>query len=208
MDQHGLETTGRLDHHVNHRRRRTNQWYPMGRTVWQRHPHWQTTLEGSPTTDSATEVPLRSTKTENYGSSPPKAFFLIEPQTGKVLQQKELSANLDVTSTPLVTEHEIIFGSADRGVFALDKPTLFIKWRAETLPSLVYTAPYSSTPQAAVETSPVSSQGMVYIGAFRRVFIRHRPVNRDYQRQVVFRSTCFLHSSSIGKQDDCLRLCG
>ena len=65
--------------------------------------------------------------------------------------QKELSANLDVTSTPLVTEQEIIFGSADRGVFALDKPTLFIKWRAETLPSLVYTAPYSSTPQAGVE---------------------------------------------------------
>lgn len=92
-------------------------------------------------------------------------LFLIEPQTGKVLQQKELSANLDVTSTPLVTEHEIIFGNADRGIFALDKPTLFIKWRAETLPSLVYTAPYSSTPQAAVETSPVSSQGIVYIGA-------------------------------------------
>ena len=76
-----------------------------------------------------------------------------------------MSANLDVTSTPLVTEHEIIFGSADRGVFALDKPTLFIKWKAETLPSLVYTAPYSSTPQAGVETSPVSSQGIVYIGA-------------------------------------------
>lgn len=94
-----------------------------------------------------------------------KSFFLIEPQTGKMLQQKELSANLDVTSTPLVTEHEIIFGSADRGVIALDKPTLFIKWRAEALPSLVYTAPYSSTPQAGVETSPVSSQGMVYIGA-------------------------------------------
>ncbi len=80
-----------------------------------------------------------------------QSFFLIEPQTGKVLQQKELSANLDVTSTPLVTEQEIIFGSADRGVFALDKPTLFIKWRAETLPSLVYTAPYSSTPQAGVK---------------------------------------------------------
>lgn len=94
-----------------------------------------------------------------------KSFFLIEPQTGKVLQQKELSANLDVTSTPLVTEQEIIFGSADRGVIALDKSTLFIKWKAETLPSLVYTAPYSSTPQAGVETSPVSSQGMVYIGA-------------------------------------------
>lgn len=94
-----------------------------------------------------------------------KSFFIIEPQTGKVLQQKELSANLDVTSTPLVTEQEIIFGTADRGVMALDKSTLFIKWKAETLPSLVYTAPYSSTPQAGVETSPVASQGVVYIGA-------------------------------------------
>lgn len=89
----------------------------------------------------------------------------IEPQTGKVLQQKELSANLDVTSTPLVTEQEIVFGTADRGVFALDKSTLFNKWKAETSPSLVYTAPYSSTPQAGVETSPVASQGVVYIGA-------------------------------------------
>ena len=94
-----------------------------------------------------------------------KSFFTIEPQTGKVLLQKELSANLDVTSTPLVTEQEIIFGTADRGVFALDKSTLFNKWKAETSPSLVYTAPYSSTPQAGVETSPVASQGVVYIGA-------------------------------------------
>jgi len=94
-----------------------------------------------------------------------KSFFIIEPQTGKVLQQKELSANLDVTSTPLITDQEIIFGTADRGVFALDKSTLFNKWKAETSPSLVYTAPYSTTPQAGVETSPVASQGVIYIGA-------------------------------------------
>ena len=94
-----------------------------------------------------------------------RSFFTIEPQTGKVLQQKELSANLDVTSTPLITEQEIIFGTADRGVFALDKSTFFNKWKAETSPSLVYTAPYSTTPQAGVETSPVASQGIVYIGA-------------------------------------------
>lgn len=93
------------------------------------------------------------------------SFFIIEPQTGKILQQKELSANLDVTSTPLVTEQEIIFGTADRGVMAMDKSTLFIKWKAETHPSLLYTAPYSTTPHAGVETSPVASQGVVYIGA-------------------------------------------
>lgn len=94
-----------------------------------------------------------------------KSLFIIEPETGKILQQTELSANVDVTSTPLVTENEIIFGSADRGVIALDKSTLFIKWKAETHPSLVYTAPYSSTPLAGVETSPVASQGIVYFGA-------------------------------------------
>lgn len=94
-----------------------------------------------------------------------KSLFTIDPVSGKVLEQKELSANLDVTSTPLVTENEIIFGSADRGIIALDKSTLFIKWKAETQPSLVYTAPYSTTPLATVETSPVASQGIVYVGA-------------------------------------------
>lgn len=94
-----------------------------------------------------------------------KSLFIIEPETGKILQQKELSANVDVTSTPLVTDKEIIFGSADRGVIALDKSTLFTKWKAETHPSLVYTAPYSTTPLAGVETSPVASQGIVYFGA-------------------------------------------
>lgn len=48
-----------------------------------------------------------------------KSFFTIKPQTGKVLQQKELSANLDVTSTPLITEQEIIFGTADPGSFRI-----------------------------------------------------------------------------------------
>lgn len=94
-----------------------------------------------------------------------KSLFIIEPRTGKVFQQKELSANLDVTSTPLITEHEIVFGTADRGVMALDKATLFTKWKAETKPSLIYTAPYSTSPQAGVETSPVASQGIIYIGA-------------------------------------------
>lgn len=94
-----------------------------------------------------------------------KSLFVIDPESGTILQQKELSANIDVTSTPLITEEEIIFGSADRGIIALDKSTLFNKWKMETNPSLVYTAPYSTAPQAGVETSPVASQGIVYIGA-------------------------------------------
>ena len=105
-----------------------------------------------------------------------KSFFTIEPQTGKVLQQKELSANLDVTSTPLITEQEIIFGTANRGVFALDQSTLFNKWKAETAPSLVYTAPYSTTPQAGVETRNCLHR------SFRRLSICHRPNYRNYKR--------------------------
>ena len=37
-----------------------------------------------------------------------------------------------------------------------------------------------------------------------KTVVRHRPVNRDYQRQVVLRSTSFLNDSRIGKQNDSL----
>lgn len=94
-----------------------------------------------------------------------KSFFMIEPMTGKILQHKEIPANVDVTSTPLVTDNEIIFGTADKGVMALDKKSLYNKWIYETQPSLVYTAPYATAPMASIETSPVSSNGNLYIGA-------------------------------------------
>ncbi len=93
-----------------------------------------------------------------------KSVFTIDPKEGKVINHKELPANLDVTSTPLVTEHEIIFGTAEGGILSLDRKTLFAKWKMETHPSLVYTAPYTTTPLAGVETSPVASGEIVFIG--------------------------------------------
>lgn len=93
------------------------------------------------------------------------SFFVIDPQTGKVLVKKDSSANLDATSTPLITNDKIIFGTVDKGLISLDKETLFSSWKMESLPSLVYTAPYSGTPQATIETSPVLSAGTVYVGA-------------------------------------------
>ncbi len=95
-----------------------------------------------------------------------KSLFVIAPQSGEILVRKELGEfSLDVTSTPLITGSEIIFGTADKGLLALDKESLGIKWNFVTGQSLVYTAPYTTTPFAAVETSPVLSNGIVYFGA-------------------------------------------
>ena len=47
-----------------------------------------------------------------------KSFFILEAATGKVIVRKPLPYNVDVTSTPLLTDKEIIFGSAQKGLIA------------------------------------------------------------------------------------------
>lgn len=93
-----------------------------------------------------------------------KSFFIIDPQSGNILQKKELPFNLDATSTPLITSNEIIFGSGDKGLVALDKETLAIKWNLQTNPSLIYTVPYTTTPLATIETSSVLVGNNIYLG--------------------------------------------
>ncbi|GHT06273.1 phosphoesterase [Bacteroidia bacterium] len=95
-----------------------------------------------------------------------KSIFIIEPQTGKIVKQKEIpERNLENTSTPLITDDRIIFGTADKGIIALDKESLAVIWNTPTGQSLVYTTPYTTTPFATVESSPVLSNGTVYFGA-------------------------------------------
>jgi outer membrane protein assembly factor BamB len=93
------------------------------------------------------------------------SFFIIESKTGRILVQKELGYNVDVTSTPLVTDKEIIFGTAEKGVVALDRQTLKEKWNFMTKPALIYSSPYVRNPACTVETSPVLAGNVVYIGA-------------------------------------------
>ena len=92
-------------------------------------------------------------------------LFIIEPQTGEVLNKKSyqpiwmlrlhrLSPSKKLYSEPQTVES-----------WHWTNPHFSSNGKPETKPSLVYTAPYSSTPQAGVETSPVLSQGIVYIGA-------------------------------------------
>lgn len=94
-----------------------------------------------------------------------KSFFLMNAENGRVIVRKELPFSVDVTSTPLLTDKEIIFGSAKDGLIALDNETLEMKWKFKTDDALVFTSPYSRKPASTIETSPVMVGNTVYFGA-------------------------------------------
>lgn len=93
------------------------------------------------------------------------SLFKIDAYTGEVIAVKGLGYNVDVTSSPLVTDKYIVFGTADRGVVAVDAATMEEKWNFKTSPSLIYSSPYSKYPACTVETSPVLSGNTVYFSA-------------------------------------------
>ena len=94
-----------------------------------------------------------------------KSLFILETKTGQVIVRKELPFDVDVTSTPLLTDKMIVFGTSASGLVALDRETLELKWQVNTGDALVYTAPYSRRPAATVETSPVLAGNVIYAGA-------------------------------------------
>lgn len=94
-----------------------------------------------------------------------KSFFILDVDNGRVVVRKELPFSVDVTSTPLLTDKEIIFGSVKDGLIALDNETLEIKWKFGTEDALVYTSPYFRKPASTIETSPVLAGNTVYVGA-------------------------------------------
>lgn len=94
-----------------------------------------------------------------------RSFFILDAKTGRTVVRKELPYKLEVTSTPLLTQGEIIFGTADKGLVALDSETLEEKWNTMTGDALIFTSPYTRTFSATVETSPVLAGKTVYVGA-------------------------------------------
>ena len=94
-----------------------------------------------------------------------KSLFILDVQDGHIIVRKELPFSVDVTSTPLVTGQDIIFGSAKEGLIALNRETLDLKWQYRTAPALIYTAPYTRKPAATIETSPVLVGNTIYVGA-------------------------------------------
>lgn len=93
-----------------------------------------------------------------------ESLFLMETKTGRILQQKKLPFSVNVASSPLVTDKEIILGTVAEGVVALDRETWDEKWRYRTGEAMIYTAPYSRNPSATVEASPVWVGNMVVVG--------------------------------------------
>ena len=94
-----------------------------------------------------------------------KSFFILEAATGRIIVRKPLPYNLDATSTPLLTDKEIIFGTANKGLVALDNETLEEKWNSPIGDALIYTAPYSRPTSGTIETSPALAGKTVYVGA-------------------------------------------
>ena len=94
-----------------------------------------------------------------------KSFFILEAATGKVIVRKPLPYNVDVTSTPLLTDKEIIFGSAQKGLIALDSETLEEKMDLSGGGCFGLYLSYSRQSSATIETSAVWAGDIVYVAA-------------------------------------------
>ena len=94
-----------------------------------------------------------------------RSLFIVDAKTGKRLIQKTYDFELKNLSTPLVTNDEIIFGTAENGVVAVDRNTLEVKWRFRTGRAMIYTVPTLGDPASPVEASPVLNGDIVYVGA-------------------------------------------
>ncbi|MGM9802699.1 MAG: PQQ-binding-like beta-propeller repeat protein [Muribaculaceae bacterium] len=92
-------------------------------------------------------------------------LFVIEARTGRVIVRKKLNYDANVSTVPLVTDKEIIFGTSDNGILALDRSTYEEKWHFKTGTALISSAPYTGNHPATVETSALLVGNTVYMGA-------------------------------------------
>lgn len=152
----------------------------IGRNILVGHANWKGLYANDAVTGNLlwenkdTELKYRSASTAMVGENlyllSSRSFFIMDSKTGRIIVRKKLGYSVDVNSTPLITDTEIIFGTADRGIIALDRQTLEEKWHFRTNPALIYTSPYSKPPSSTVETSPVLIGNTVFMGASDGVF--------------------------------------
>lgn len=93
------------------------------------------------------------------------SFFIIEPRTGKIIARRKLPVAVDATSTPLMTDGKIVFGTSNDGLLAIDAQTFEPVWNAKTGDALVYTVPYTRPESSTVESSPAIANGVIYVAA-------------------------------------------
>ena len=89
----------------------------------------------------------------------------IEPRSGEILRSKELPADLQSATAPVVVGGLVLVGTADHGLMAVDLATFDVRWQCEEIqPALLDTAPYHWRSRT-VESSPVVLGDTVWIGA-------------------------------------------
>lgn len=93
------------------------------------------------------------------------SFFIIEPRSGKIIARRKLPVAVDATSTPLLIDGKLVFGTSKDGLLAIDAQTFEPVWNAKTGDALVYTVPYTRPESSTVESSPVARGGIIYVAA-------------------------------------------
>jgi outer membrane protein assembly factor BamB/predicted phosphodiesterase len=94
-----------------------------------------------------------------------RAIIKMDPVSGSVYSVNPVPYDLQVASTPLVTDKMIVTGTSAEGLVAYDRYSLKEIWKVKPGVSLVYTAPYSKPYAATVETSPVLIGDIIVTGA-------------------------------------------
>jgi len=93
-----------------------------------------------------------------------KTLVEMNPESGLIYKSYPLDYNLQVATTPLVSNDMIILGTADKGLVALDRNMKEL-WRVKTGTALIYTSPYSKPTSSTVESSPVQIGSSIIFGA-------------------------------------------
>lgn len=94
------------------------------------------------------------------------SFVEVDVNTGELLRTKSLSGfRLQVPSRTVESERFYLFGSAERGLVALDKKTLGVAWTADVDPSELVCSPYSRPVQHCLASTPVLLPGERVAGA-------------------------------------------
>ncbi|MBE0679277.1 MAG: PQQ-binding-like beta-propeller repeat protein [Bacteroidales bacterium] len=94
-----------------------------------------------------------------------RALIKMDPASGTIYAVHPVPYDLQVATTPLITDRMIVTGTSAEGIVAFERYSLKELWKVKTGASLVYTAPYSRPSAATVESSPILVGDLIIFGA-------------------------------------------
>lgn len=93
------------------------------------------------------------------------SLFVIEANSGKILQSEKTNYKFHSASVPVVTAKLIVVATSDNGVVAFDRQSMKEAWHFVTGPALFYTSPYTKHGEATVEVTPIRVGSSLFFGA-------------------------------------------